>query len=152
MWQWKTYSSPKFTNWLVIGSVGFPCGSTLLNPVAAPCGIIGFSMRTLFGRSNGRLGTTGRKATIVSSRGLIRTVSFQPSSVGSGGMMMLSQVTRLISCTSKAWKWIGCVSTPLCVIFQIWVPSVARGDRSHVQVADRKPARVDELRVGFTYG
>ena len=39
--------------------------------------------------------------------------------------MMLSQVTRLSTCTSYRWKWIGCVSTPLWVMRQIWVPSVA---------------------------
>ena len=78
----------------------------------------------LFGTSNGSVGVIGRTATIVSSSGLTRTVSFQPSSLASGGMMMLSQVTRLISWTLNRWKWIGCVSTPLCVIFQIWVPSV----------------------------
>ena len=77
----------------------------------------------LFGTSNGSAGTIGRSATIVSSSGLMRTVSFQPSSDGSVGMMMLSQVTRLRSWTLNRWKWIGCVSTPLCVIFQIWVPS-----------------------------
>ena len=60
---------------------------------------------------------------MVSSSGLIRTVSFQPSSFGSVGMMMLSQVTRLSSWTSNRWKWIGCVSTPLWVILQICVPS-----------------------------
>ena len=38
---------------------------------------------------------------------------------------MLSHVTRLTSCTSYRWKWIGCVSTPLCVMRQICVPSVA---------------------------
>ena len=54
----------------------------------------------LSGTANGRVGTIGRRATIVSSSGLTRTVSFQPSSVGSGGMMMLSQVTRLRICTS----------------------------------------------------
>ena len=37
---------------------------------------------------------------MVSSSGLTRTVSFQPSSLASGGMMMLSHVTRLITCTS----------------------------------------------------
>ena len=61
----------------------------------------------LFGTSNGSVGMIGRRATIVSSSGLIRTVSFQPSSFASGGMMMLSQVTRLITWTSNRWKWIG---------------------------------------------
>ena len=60
---------------------------------------------------------------MVSSSGLIRTVSFQPSSVGSGSRMAPSQPTRLIDCTSNRWKWIGWVSTPLWVIFQICVPS-----------------------------
>ena len=68
--------------------------------VALAPGIIGFSSRMLFGTSNGSVGTIGRRATIVSSSGLTRTVSFQPSSVGSGGMMMLSQVTRLSTWTS----------------------------------------------------
>ena len=63
-------------------------------------GIIGLSGRWLSGTPNGSVGTIGRSATMVSSSGLTRTVSFQPSSVGSGGMMMLSQVTRLITCTS----------------------------------------------------
>ena len=57
---------------------------------------------------------------------------------------MLSQATRLSTCTSYRWKWIGCVSTPLWVIFQIWVPSVRRGDRGHVQAA-RQPGRVQDL-------
>ncbi len=52
------------------------------------------------GNSKGRVGMTGRKATMVSSSGEMRTVSFQPSSLGSGGMMMLSQVTRLSTWTS----------------------------------------------------
>ncbi len=37
--------------------------------------------------------------------------------------MAPSQPTRLITCTLNRWKWIVCVSTPLCVIFQICVPS-----------------------------
>ena len=37
---------------------------------------------------------------MVSSSGLIRTVSFQPSSFASGGMTMLSHVTRLSTWTS----------------------------------------------------
>ena len=65
----------------------------------------------------------GRTATMVSWSGLIRTVSFHPSSDGSVGMLMPSQVTRFSTCTSNRWKWIGWVSTPLCVIFQICVPS-----------------------------
>ena len=92
-------------------SIGSPFGANALSgrPVAsasvlfaiqAPSSIIGLSSRTLFGRSNGTFGMTGRRATIVSCSGLIRTVSFHPSSVASGGMMMLSHVTRLSTCTS----------------------------------------------------
>ena len=101
----------------------------------------------LFGISKGSTGMIGRMATMVSSSGLTRTVSFQPSSVGSGGMMMLSQVTRLSTCTSYRWKWIGCVSTPLWVNFQICVPSVRRrpiGVTSDVVL--RQVGGVDELR------
>ena len=65
-----------------------------------PIGIIGLSGRTELGTSKGTFGMIGRSATIVSSSGAIRTVSFQPSSFGSGGMMMLSHVTRLSTCTS----------------------------------------------------
>jgi hypothetical protein len=42
----------------------------------------------------------GRSAMMVSSRGLIRTVSFHPFSLASFGMMMLSHVTRLSTWTS----------------------------------------------------
>ena len=62
---------------------------------------------------------------MTSSSGFIRTVSFQPSSLGSGGLIAPSQPTRLITCTLNRWKWMAWVSTPLCVIFQIWVPSVS---------------------------
>ena len=61
---------------------GSPLASTLLKPMSEPIGIIGFSGRTLLGRSKGKVGMIGRMATIVSSSGLTRTVSFQPSSVG----------------------------------------------------------------------
>ena len=55
----------------------------------------------LFGHvERARCGTIGRSATIVSSSGLIRTVSFQPSSLASGLRMMPSQPTRLMSWTS----------------------------------------------------
>lgn len=70
----------------------------------------------------------GRTAMMVSSSGLTRTVSFQPSSVASGGMMMLSHVTRLSTWTSLRWKCSGWVSTPLWVIFQICVPSGATAE------------------------
>ena len=66
----------------------------------SPNGIIGLRGRTAFGTSNGTFGMIGRRATIVSSSGLIRTVSFQPSSLGSVGMMMLSHVTRFTIWTS----------------------------------------------------
>ena len=39
--------------------------------------------------------------------------------------MAPSQPTRLITCTLNRWKWMACVSTPLWVIFQICVPSLA---------------------------
>ena len=110
MWQCHTYSHSKSVMTFSIGTVGLPAASVLLNPAwvprtpftapLAPIGIIGFNGRTLFGTPNGRVGTIGRTATIVSSSGLTRTVSFQPSSVGSGGMMMLSQVTLLRTWTS----------------------------------------------------
>ena len=99
----------------------------------------------LFGTSNGSVGMIGRRATIVSSSGLTRTVSFQPSSDASGGMMMLSQVTRLRSWTLNRWKWIGWVSTPLWVIFQIWVPSAPELIGLDVDVALRKVGPVDDL-------
>ena len=105
----------------------------------------------LSGTANGRVGTIGRRATIVSSSGLTRTVSFQPSSFASGGMMMPSHVTRLITCTSYRWKWIGCVSTPLWVIFQIWVPSAA----DEIGVTWRLLGIPVASRIsvaGFTYG
>ena len=44
--------------------------------------------------------TPSCRATIVSSSGLMRTVSFQPSSVGSGLRTMPSQPTRLSNWTS----------------------------------------------------
>src|SRR5476649_660762 len=107
MWQCHTYSQPMLTTALMIGAMGLPSASVLLNPASvplgpfwdpvAPIGIMGFSGRLLSGTPNGRVGTIGRTATMVSSSGLTRTVSFHPSSVGSGGMMMLSQVTRLIT-------------------------------------------------------
>ena len=47
------------------------------------------------------------RATMMSSSGFIRTVSFQPSSLASGGLIVPSQPTRLITCTLNRWKWIG---------------------------------------------
>ncbi len=135
MWQCHTYSQPKSVMTFAMGAIGLPLASVLLNPASvpfgpfteplAPMGIIGLSGRLLSGTPKGRTGTMGRTATMVSSSGLTRTVSFQPSSFGSGGMMMLSQVTLLRTWTSYRWKCSGWVSTPLCVIFQICVPSAA---------------------------
>src|SRR5665648_1029887 len=109
MWQCHTYSHPKLATTFSIGAIGLPAASVLLNPASvplgpfcapmAPMGIIGFSGRSLSGTPNGMVGTIGRRATMVSSSGLTLTVSFQPSSVGSGGMMMSSQVTRLMTWT-----------------------------------------------------
>ncbi len=100
MWQCQTYSQPKLTSWLVIALVGLPAGSMLLKSLVEPAGSIGFRLWMAFGTSHGTWGTIGRSATMVSSSGLMRTVSFQPSSLGSVGMMMLSHVTRLRICTS----------------------------------------------------
>ncbi|GAO04619.1 hypothetical protein PSR1_03514 [Anaeromyxobacter sp. PSR-1] len=126
MWQCHTYSQPKSVMTLVsAGLIGLPFASTLLKPSGEPSGIIGLSGRTLCGRPNGSFGTTGRIATMVSSSGLIRTVSFQPSSFASARRTMPSQPTRLTSWMSNRWKWMGWVSTPLCVIFQSCVPSSA---------------------------
>src|SRR5674476_625934 len=83
-----------------MGFVGVPSGAMLLNAAVEPVGIIGLRLRIEFGTSHGTCGTIGRRATMVSSSGLIRTVSFQPSSDGSVGMMMLSQVTRFRTWTS----------------------------------------------------
>ncbi len=102
MWQCHTYSQPKLTIWLVMGGViACPvCGSMLAKPMVDPIGMAGLSGRTLSGTPNGSLGATGLRATIVSSSGLTRTVSFQPSSLSSGTRMNPSQPTRLMSCTS----------------------------------------------------
>ena len=61
----------------------------------------------LLGTSKGTMGMIGRRAMIVSSSGLTRMVSFQPSSDASGGMMMLSHVTLFRIWTLKRWKWNG---------------------------------------------
>src|SRR4051794_24839015 len=68
MWQWYTYSQPKLTSAFVT-VVTLPFGSTIspLGSMSAPSGIIGLSGRMLFGTSNGRVGTIGRSAMIVSS-------------------------------------------------------------------------------------
>ena len=102
MWQWYTYSQPKLTSWLTTLAVGLPCGSVLKNPAVEPVGIIGLRLRMEFGSSNGTWGTMGRRATMVSSSGLMRTVSFQPISFGSGGItgpaiVIVSILNALIS-------------------------------------------------------
>src|SRR5659263_301266 len=88
-------------------------------------GIVGSSNRMLLGMSHGMLGLIGLRATITSSSGFIRTVSFQPTSFASGGFTIPSHPTRLINWTLNMCQWMACVSTPLCVIFQIWVPSAS---------------------------
>ncbi len=127
MWQCHTYSQPKLMVLFVIGRgqrVALRVGVEE-HRSGEPAGIIGLSGRTELGTSKGTCGMIGRSATMVSSSGLIRTVSFQPFSFASFGMMMLSHVTRLSTWTSYRWKWIGWVSTPLWVTRQICVPSVA---------------------------
>ena len=102
-------------------------GSMLVKPMPEPSGMAGLSGRRLSGMPKGSFGGVGRSATIVSSSGLVRMVSFQPSSFASGGRICPSQPTRFTSCTSKMWKWTGWVSTPLCEIFQSCVPSPRGG-------------------------
>ena len=146
-----------------MGAMGWPSAFVLLKPASvpstpfleplAPSGIIGFRRRSLFGTPNGSSGMIGRIATMVSWSGLTRTVSFQPSSWGSVAMMLLSQATRLRTWTSYRWKWIGCVSTPLWVIFQIWVPSLA----TEIGVTSMPLGRAGDVAsrisvAGFTYG
>ena len=80
---------------------------------------------------------------MTSSSGFMRTVSFQPSSLGSGGLIVPSQPTRLITCTLNRWKWMAWVSTPLWVIFQICVPSLAAHRRRGVGAVDDLGGRVD---------
>ena len=88
----------------------------------------------------------------MSSNGLIRTVSFQPSSLASGGMTMLSHVTRLSTCTSKRWKWIGCVSTPLWVNRQIWLPSLVSAIGVTLTSAEGRFVPSISSVCGLTYG
>src|SRR6185369_3471360 len=85
-----------------------------------PGGSVGSSRRVLAGSENGSVWLTGLNATMASSSGFILTVSFQPISLSSGGLMAPSQPTRLITWTLKRWKCTGWVSTPLWVIFHIW--------------------------------
>src|SRR5512137_837418 len=135
----------------MIGLAGLPAGSLLLTMLWSPGIIIGLSGGMLSGVSNGKVGMIGRMAKYVSSNGLTRTVSFQPSSAGSGAMMLLSHVTRFSSCTSYRWKWIGCVSTPLCVNFQICVPSDATAMGFRFCVVGRlAPLKISV--AGFTNG
>lgn len=53
MWQWMTYSQPKFTRELTMVPVGLPCGSMLLKPTVELIGIMGLSGRMAFGTSKG---------------------------------------------------------------------------------------------------
>ena len=120
MWQCQTYSQPKLTIWLVIGRSGSPLGSMLLKPhrgrterhawVRAADAVRHVEGHLRDDRPQRHDGVLERA---------YPDVSFQPSSLASGGDVP-SQSTRLITCTSNRWKWIGWVSTPLCVIFQIW--------------------------------
>ena len=64
-------------------------------------GNAGFKGRMLSGTVKGKNMRAGLRATIVSSNGLILTVSFHPISFGSGRYMNPSHPTRLSSCTSK---------------------------------------------------
>ncbi len=99
MWQCQVNSEPKLIRWFT-SVVGCPVGSK--NPSAAvlstvPNGVVGSTGRMLLGTSKGNVGVIGLKAMIVSCNGFILTVSFQPSSVGSGHLTLLSQATRLMS-------------------------------------------------------
>ena len=60
------------------------CQSMLLKPIGESIGMAGLSGRRLLGMPKGSAGARGRTATMVSISGLILTVSFQPSSFGSG--------------------------------------------------------------------
>ena len=98
---------PAEVDQVVDDSTGSPDGS--MNPPGgpikvSPAGIVGSIRRVLLGTLKGSSGATGLKATMVSSSGFVLTVSFQPSSLASGGMSMPSQATRLMSCTLYRWK------------------------------------------------
>ena len=103
MWQCQTYSQPKSYMMLVTGSgLASPvCQSTLLKPIPESSGIEGFSGRRLLAMPKGSAGARGLTATTVSMSGLILTVSFHPSSFGSGSRIWPSQPTRFTTCTSK---------------------------------------------------
>ena len=58
-----------------------PSGLMFREARVEPIGMVGSSGRMLSGTPNGSLGATGRKATMQSSSGFIRTVSFQPNSL-----------------------------------------------------------------------
>ena len=89
----------------------------------SPAFMLGSSSRTLSPSFQGRVGTNALTARITSWPGFMRTVSFQPSSLGSGGRSVPSIATRLITCTLNRWKWMAWVSTPWWSTRQIWVPS-----------------------------
>ena len=71
----------------------------------------------------GHGGSTGRTAIVTDSSGSTRTVSFQPSSPGSGGRASPSRRARCRTCTSNPSNVTLCETVPSCVIRQIWVPS-----------------------------
>ena len=94
IWQWYTYSQPKLTRWLTTGAWA-PVGSRPVNPCVEPSARCTSSGRIEFGTSHGIFGVIGLIATIVSINGGVVTVSFQPSSLGSGGNTTPSHLTRL---------------------------------------------------------
>ena len=80
-----------------------PVAGSRLGTVAL-AGMLGFGERMLSGTPKGSLGSTAAERDDMSSSGFIRTVSFQPSSLGSGGFTAPSQPTRLITWTLNRWK------------------------------------------------
>ena len=119
MWQCHTYSQPKSVAALLM-MMGLPSAG-LVTLRLALAGWMTFSDRLLLVSLKGSRGEMGRKATTMSSSGFIWTVSRQPYSLAAGILIMPSQPTRFMICTSKRWKCTGWVSTPLWVIFQNWV-------------------------------
>src|SRR5512146_2765453 len=90
MWQCQTYSQPKLVISLTTVTGLLPV-SILAKPGAlfallAPMGSVTSNGRTLLGRLQGRFCFIGFKATMMSSNGFIRTVSFQDTSLSSGGL------------------------------------------------------------------
>ena len=101
IWQCQTYSWPKLVITLVTVT-GLPSGSMSAKPIGESGAMVGSRYRTLSGTVNGTVDALGRRATIASSPGFTRKVSFQPVSLASGGrMVMPSAAMRLINCTLK---------------------------------------------------